>query len=171
MIHVESDSSAEWDSSEDWAAIAERAVRAAVAESEWAALLDSRLAAEISVKFTTDAEVHALNAEYRDKDKPTNVLSFPMVDPDLLEALATAGAGEALLGDVVLAHGVCTREAAEKGVTVADHAAHLVVHGALHLLGYDHEESEAEAEEMEAAERRALAALGISDPYLTEVQH
>jgi probable rRNA maturation factor len=171
MIHVESDSSAEWDSSKDWAAIAERAVRAAVAESEWAALLESRLAAEISVKFTTDEEVHALNAEYRAKDKPTNVLSFPMVDPDLLEALATAGAGEALLGDVVLAHGVCTREAAEKGVTVADHAAHLVVHGALHLLGYDHEESDAEAEEMEAAERRALAALGIPDPYLTEVQH
>ena len=171
MILIESDSSSEWDSSENWAAIAERAVRAAVAESEWAALLESRLAAEISVKFTTDEEVHALNAEYRDKDKPTNVLSFPMVDPDLLEALATAGAGEALLGDVVLAHGVCTREAAEKGVSVADHAAHLVVHGALHLLGYDHEESEAEAEEMEAAERRALAALGIADPYLTEVQH
>ena len=171
MILVESDSSAEWDSSEDWAAIAERAVRAAVAESEWAALLGSRLAAEISVKFTTDEEVHALNAEYRDKDRPTNVLSFPMVDPDLLEALATAGAGEALLGDVVLAHGVCTREAAEKGVSVADHAAHLVVHGALHLLGYDHEESETEAEAMEAAERRALLALGIADPYLTEVQH
>jgi probable rRNA maturation factor len=160
----------EWDSSENWPALAERAVRAAVAESEWATLLESRLAAEISVKFTTDQEVHALNAEYRDKDKPTNVLSFPMVDPDLLEALATAGAGEALLGDVVLAHGVCTREAAEKGVTVPDHAAHLVVHGALHLLGYDHEESEAEAEAMEAAERRALAALGIADPYLTEVQ-
>ena len=171
MIHVESDSSPEWDSSENWAAIAERAVRAAVAESEWAALLESRLAAEISVKFTTDEEVHALNAEYRDKNKPTNVLSFPMVDPDLLEALATAGAGEALLGDVVLAHGVCTREAAEKGVSVADHAAHLVVHGALHLLGYDHEESEEEAEAMEAAERRALAALGIADPYLTEVHH
>ena len=171
MILVESDASPEWDSSENWPEIAERAVRAAVAESEWAALVESRLAAEISVKFTTDAEVHALNAEYRDKDKPTNVLSFPMVDPDLLEALATAGAGEALLGDIVLAHGVCTREAAEKGVTVADHAAHLVVHGALHLLGYDHEESEAEAEEMEQVERRALAALGIADPYLTEVQH
>jgi probable rRNA maturation factor len=170
MIHVESDSSPEWDSSEDWAAIAERAVRAAVAESEWATLLESRLAAEISVKFTTDEEVHALNAEYRDKDKPTNVLSFPMVDPDLLEALATAGAGEALLGDIVLAHGVCTREAAEKGLAVADHAAHLVVHGALHLLGYDHEESDAEAEAMEQVERRALAALGIADPYLTEVQ-
>jgi probable rRNA maturation factor len=171
MILVESDASPEWDSSENWAALAERAVAAAVAESEWAALSGSRLSAEISVKFTTDAEVHALNAEYRGKDKPTNVLSFPMVDPDLLEALASAGAGEALLGDVVLAHGVCAREAAEKSVTVADHAAHLVVHGTLHLLGYDHEESDAEAEAMEAVERRALAALHIADPYLTEVQH
>ena len=171
MILVEADASAEWDSSGGWPALAERAVRAAVAESEWAALIDSRLAAEFSVKFTTDAEVHALNSEYRGKDKPTNVLSFPMVDPDLLEALASAGAGEALLGDIVLARGVCAREAAEKGILIADHAAHLVVHGALHLLGYDHEESEEEAEEMEAAERRALAALGISDPYLTEVQH
>jgi probable rRNA maturation factor len=171
MILVESDASPEWDSSENWAALAERAVAAAVAESEWAALSGSRLSAEISVKFTTDAEVHALNAEYRGKDKPTNVLSFPMVDPDLLDALASAGAGEALLGDVVLAHGVCAREAAEKSVTVADHAAHLVVHGTLHLLGYDHEESDAEAEAMEAVERRALAALHIADPYLTEVQH
>ena len=171
MILVESAASPEWDSSENWAALAERAVSAAVAESEWAALSASRLSAEISVKFTTDAEVHALNAEYRGKDKPTNVLSFPMVDPDLLEALATAGAGEALLGDVVLAHGVCAREASEKGVAMRDHAAHLVVHGTLHLLGYDHEESDAEAEAMEAVERRALAALHIADPYLTEVQH
>jgi probable rRNA maturation factor len=170
VILVESDASPEWDSSLDWPALAERAVRAAVAESEWAALAESRLSAEISVKFTIDAEVHALNAEYRGKDKPTNVLSFPMVDPGLLEALATAGAGEALLGDVVLAHGVCAREAADKGVAIADHAAHLVVHGTLHLLGYDHEESDAEAVAMEEIERRALAALHIADPYLTEVQ-
>jgi probable rRNA maturation factor len=171
MILVESDSSPEWDSSHDWSALAERAVRAAVAQSEWAGLIESRLAAEVSVKFTTDDEVRALNAEYRGKDKPTNVLSFPMVDPDLLEALATAGAGEALLGDIVLAEGICAREAADKGVGTQEHAAHLVVHGALHLLGYDHEESEGEAEAMEEVERRALAALGIADPYLKEVLH
>ena len=170
MILVESDASPEWDSSTDWSALAERAVKAAVAVSDWADLATSRLAAEVSVKFTTDAEVHALNAEYRDKDKPTNVLSFPMVEAEMLEVLVGAGAGEALLGDIVLAQGVCAREAAEKGISVPDHAAHLVVHGTLHLLGYDHEEGEAEAEAMEQTERRALAALGISDPYLTEVQ-
>ena len=170
MILVESDASPEWDSSTDWSALAERAVKAAVTASDWADLAASRLAAEVSVKFTTDTEVHALNAEYRDKDKPTNVLSFPMVEADMLEVLVGAGAGEALLGDIVLAQGVCAREAAQKGISVPDHAAHLVVHGTLHLLGYDHEEGEAEAEAMEQTERRALAALGISDPYLTEVQ-
>ncbi|HEY0012948.1 MAG TPA: rRNA maturation RNase YbeY [Allosphingosinicella sp.] len=171
MIIVESDSSPEWDSSTSWHALAERAVKAAVAESDWTDLIGARLAAEVSVKFTTDAEVHALNAEYRDKDKPTNVLSFPMVEAEMLEVLVGAGSGEALLGDIVLAQGVCAREAAEKGVSVTDHASHLVVHGTLHLLGYDHEDGEAEAEAMEQTERRALAALGISDPYLTEVIH
>ncbi|HEY0148401.1 MAG TPA: rRNA maturation RNase YbeY [Allosphingosinicella sp.] len=170
MILVESDASPEWDSSTDWSALAERAARAAVAHSDWADLTDSRLSAEVSVKFTTDAEVHALNAEYRDKDKPTNVLSFPMVEAEMLEVLVGAGAGEALLGDIVLARGVCAREAAEKGIPIPDHAAHLVVHGTLHLLGYDHEEGEDEADAMEAVERCALAALGIADPYLTEVQ-
>jgi probable rRNA maturation factor len=171
MILIESGASPEWDSSSDWSGLAERAVKAAVARSEWAALIDSRLTAEVSVKFTTDTEVLALNAQYRNKEKATNVLSFPMIDPDLLEALASAGAGEALLGDIVIAHGVCAREAADKGVSVAHHATHLVVHGALHLLGYDHEESDAEAEAMEDVERRALAALGIADPYITEVHH
>ena len=169
MIVVEADTAEEWDSSTPWAALAERAVKAAVAESDWADLLTARLSAEVSVKFTSDAEVHALNRDYRDKDKATNVLSFPMVEAEMLEVLVGAGAGEALLGDIVLAHGVCVREAAEKGVTTADHAAHLVVHGTLHLLGYDHEEGDAEAEDMENTERRALAALGIADPYLTEV--
>jgi probable rRNA maturation factor len=172
MIVVESDTSSEWDSSEDWAALAERAVKAAVAESDWADLIEAPFAAEVSVKFTTDAEVHALNAQYRAKDKPTNVLSFPMADSETLQALLHAGGGgEALLGDIVLARGVCVSEAAGKGIAVSDHAAHLVVHGTLHLLGYDHEEGEQEAEDMEETERRALAALGIADPYLTEVQH
>ena len=70
-----------------------------------------------------------------------------------------------LLGDIVLAQGVCAREAAEKGVAVEDHATHLIVHGTLHLLGYDHETGDAEAEAMEAIERQALASLGIADPY------
>ena len=170
MILVEADAGEEWDSSTDWPALAERAVRAAVGASSCAKLIDGPLAAEVSVKFTRDEEVHALNASWRGKDKPTNVLSFPMVEPELLEQIARGGGGEILLGDIVLAHGVCTREAEEKGVTVAAHATHLVVHGTLHLLGYDHETGEEDADEMESVERSALAGLGIADPYqVTEV--
>lgn len=170
MILVEADSSEEWDSSTGWARLADEAVRAAVAAGGQEALLDSGLTLEISVKFTTDAEVRALNAAYRNKDRPTNVLSFPMFEAELLDSLAKADGGEALLGDVVLACGVCAAEAAEKGLSIRDHAAHLVVHGTLHLLGHDHEQGEAQAEAMEAAEREALAALGLDDPYAAEAQ-
>ena len=164
MILVEADASGEWDSSTGWADLADAAAKAAVAASDARDLLDSALAAEVSVRFTSDQEVEVLNAAWRGKDKATNVLSFPMVEPERLAALAR-GEGELLLGDIVLAHGVCAAEAAAKGVTVADHARHLVVHGMLHLLGYDHERGEAAAEAMEEVERRALAALGVADPY------
>jgi probable rRNA maturation factor len=171
MILVEADAGEEWDSSTDWRALAERAVLAAVASSRHRALVDSALTVEVSVKFTADAEVKALNAAYRNKDHPTNVLSFPMVAEALLEPLASADAGEVLLGDVVLAYDVCAAEALEKGVAVETHATHLVTHGTLHLLGYDHETGEDHAEAMEAVERSALAAIGIADPYaVTEVQ-
>ena len=159
MIQIESDVSEEWDSRTDWPSLAERAVRAAIGHSRHAGLIGSE--AEVSIKFTSDAEVRSLNAEWRDKDRTTNVLSFPMVDED---ALGTPAA--ALLGDVVLAHGVCAAEAAERRVPIETHASHLVVHGTLHLLGYDHETSDADAELMEETERRALASMGISDPYL-----
>ena len=98
-----------------------------------------------------------LNARFRDRDRPTNVLSFP--------AAAMSLPGEAPpLGDIVLAFGVCAAEAAAQGKTLADHLAHLTVHGVLHLLGRDHED-EAEAEAMEAEERSILATLGVADPY------
>lgn len=162
MILVEADVSKEWDSSTDWPVLIEGAAGAAVGHSRHAML--AHYAAEISVKLTGDDEVQALNREWRGKDKPTNVLSFPMIEPAFLAPPAN-GDVELLLGDIVLAHGVCTREAAERGIPIADHAAHLIVHGTLHLLGYDHETSEAHAEQMEAVERGALAALGIADPY------
>jgi probable rRNA maturation factor len=165
LILVETDVSEEWDSSTDWAALARKAVESAIGASRHAALAGSGLAVEVSVKLTHDEEVRALNAAWRGKDKPTNVLSFPMLEADLLGPLASAAGGEALLGDIVLAHGVCGREAEEKGAGVCAHAFHLVVHGTLHLLGYDHEEGEREAAEMEEIERRALAAVGIADPY------
>ena len=89
-----------------------------------------------------------------------------MVQPDLIDTVSqNSDDGELLLGDIVLAHGVCEREAAEKGVSVEEHATHLLVHGTLHLLGYDHMGDD-EAEAMEEIERQALATLGIADPYL-----
>ena len=161
MILVDADVSDDWDSRTDWSALADRAARAALAASRFAAILPAE--AEVSIKFTSDAEVQSLNAEWRGKDKPTNVLSFPMAEPEDLAAAP-------MLGDIVLARGVCEAEAADKRIEVESHAAHLVVHGMLHLLGYDHETSDADAEEMEGIERRALASLGIADPYqLTEV--
>ena len=169
MILVEADVSEEWDSSADWAQLAEEAVRSAVTQSDFSALLESRLAAEVSVRFTSDEEVRGLNSDWRGKDKATNVLSFPMVEPEQLDSLARSEGGEALIGDIILAHGVCAGEAADKGVATSAHAAHLVVHGMLHLLGYDHERGEAEAEAMEETERSALAAIGIADPY--EIHH
>jgi probable rRNA maturation factor len=171
LIQVEADAGEEWDSRIGWADLAREAVRSAVRHSDHSALIDSALDVEVSVKFTSDSEVRALNSNYRNKDKSTNVLSFPMVEPELLDTIAASGGGEALLGDIVLAHGTCAAEAAEKHVSVEAHASHLVVHGTLHLLGYDHEEGEAAADSMEAVERAALASLGISDPYaVTEVQ-
>lgn len=151
----------------DWTAIAETACRAALAETPYAGLIDASFCCEISIRLTDDDEVQTLNAQYRGKDKPTNVLSFPMVQPDLLEGLSNSDDGEVLLGDIVLAAGVVAREAAERGISITDHATHLIVHGLLHLVGYDHEH-DAEAEAMEEMERHALASLGIANPYAGE---
>lgn len=147
-----------------WEELAEKSVTSAILHSPYAAFVDSPVTYEVAVKLTSDEEVHQLNRDYRDKDKSTNVLSFPMVQHDLLEATANTDDGEVLLGDIVLAEGVCVREARDKGISVADHAAHLIVHGTFHLLGYDHM-VDAEAEAMEALEIRALASIGLPDPY------
>ena len=144
----------------DWAVLADRAA-SALAEIA-PELANPRLSA--SLLFTSDAEVHALNREWRQRDKPTNVLSFPMLEREELLALRSAGPPE-LLGDVALAYETCAREAAEKHVPLEHHAAHLIVHGLLHLAGHDHELGDAEAEAMEAQETKALALMGIADPY------
>lgn len=168
MILVESDTSEEWDSHVDWGRLAEAGVRAAVAQSRHFMLSESAMRLEVSVRFTSDAEVRTLNAAWRGKDKATNVLSFPMVAAEQLGALAGAEVGEALLGDIVLAHDICAAEAADKTVPIESHATHLIVHGALHLLGYDHEHGDEEAVTMERIERDALLTLGIADPYMSE---
>ena len=163
MLEIDIESDEEWDSSTDWSLLVRRAAESALAESAFPRLAKGARPVEISVRLTGDEEVRALNSEWRGKDKPTNVLSFPMTEAD---ELANAGGEgpELMLGDIVLARGVCEREAAEKAVPVETHATHLLVHGTLHLLGYDHLDDE-EAADMEGREVRALARLGIGDPY------
>lgn len=149
----------------DWEALAIKASTAALSQSPYGEWLAWPTVIEVAVRLTSDGEVQTLNHQYRQKDKPTNVLSFPMIQPDLLVAVTqNSDDGEVILGDIVLARGVCEREAEERGIPVADHAAHLIVHGTLHLLGYDHQ-GDAEAEAMEEMERAALATLGLHDPY------
>ncbi len=144
----------------EWEALAQRAVGAAASVA--AELSNDRLC--VSVLFTSDEEVHALNREWRDRDKPTNVLSFPMMERDELLELIPDGP-PAMLGDIALARETCARESEEKGIGLEQHAAHLIVHGILHLAGHDHVHSDEEAEAMEALEITALARLGLSDPY------
>lgn len=162
-LDIAIDADAEWDSSNDWASLARSAATAAIAESAFPQLGQGERSVELSVRLTSDQEVHALNSEWRGKDKPTNVLSFPMAEEDELAEAAEPGP-ELMLGDIILARGVCAAEAADKGVPLESHAAHLVVHGTLHLLGYDHMDDDSAAD-MEAREVRALARLGIGDPY------
>lgn len=149
-----------WPASPDWEDLGEKASRAAADTAP--ELANPRLSA--SLLFTSDAEVLVLNREWRGKDRPTNVLSFPMLERAELLSLAPQGPPE-LLGDIALAFETCAREAEEKGVPLADHAAHLIIHGLLHLAGHDHECSPEEAAEMEALEIKALASMGIGNPY------
>ena len=162
MLEIAVEADEEWDSSGAWEPLVRGAAEAAIAESAFPRLAASPRGVEVSVRLTGDEEVRALNAQSRGKDKPTNVLSFPMTNEAQLRAAGETGP-ELLLGDIVLASGVCAAEAADKGLSLEDHAAHLVVHGTLHLLGYDHDD--AGASDMEAREVRALARLGIADPY------
>jgi probable rRNA maturation factor len=151
---------APWPPAVDWPDLAFRAAEAAVQVAP--ELANQRLSA--SLLLADDAEVHTLNREWRAKDKPTNVLSFPMLERAALIALAPDGPEE-LLGDLALALETCAREAAEKGASLEHHAAHLIVHGLLHLAGHDHETSPEDAAAMEVLEIKALALMGIADPY------
>jgi len=146
MIEIEVEAEAWTGALPDVEAVVERAAQAALGTVE----------GDIVVLLTDDAAVRELNGRFRDKDKPTNVLSFPAPENAFPH-----------LGDIVLAYGVCATEAEAQGKTLADHLSHLVVHGVLHLLGRDHED-DAEAEEMEAEEREILAQIGVADPYIAE---
>ena len=163
MLEIAIDADGEWDSSGPWDQLVRRAAEAAIAESAFPQLATVERPVEISVRMTGDEQVQALNSEWRGKNKPTNVLSFPLADKDELQTTNLADV-ELLLGDIILARGVCEAEAAEKGVSMQQHATHLLVHGTLHLLGYDHHDDD-EAADMEEREIRALNRLGIANPY------
>ena len=143
MIEVEIEDEAWTAALPDAVAVVERAATVALGAVE----------GDVVVLLTDDAAVHDLNLRFRDRDRPTNVMSFP-----------AAASAAPHLGDLVLALGVCAAEAAAQGKSLADHLTHLTVHGVLHLLGRDHVD-EVEAEAMEAEERTLLASLGVADPY------
>jgi len=137
---------------EDLDSLAERAVLEALKHAK----PKVKGAAELSILLTNDEEQHELNQQWRGKDSSTNVLSFPQIEP--------FGPVEGLLGDITLARETLEREAAEQGTSFTDHFTHLVVHGFLHILGYDHL-TDAEALQMESLETQILASLGVADPY------
>ena len=143
-----------WDGLDGLGELTRECIVASLAESG-ASLVEG---CEVSVTFCDDEEIRGLNAQWRGKDKPTNVLSFPTPGPL---------AARPLLGDIVIAYETVAREAGEQDKTLREHTGHMVIHGFLHLIGYDHETS-AEAEEMESLERRIASRLGLRDPYAGE---
>lgn len=152
---------ADWPAGPDWPDLAFRCAEAAAAIAP--ELANQRLSA--SLLLADDAEVHALNRQWRGKDKPTNVLSFPVdLDGGPAGRPALADAPGDYRGDIAIAYGVTAREAKAAGKTFADHAIHLTVHGVLHLAGYDHE-APADAKVMEPLEVKILKRLGVADPY------
>jgi probable rRNA maturation factor len=142
-----------WGEAEEWRDDVETVVALAAAAAD-AEIADD---AELSLLLTDDAAIRVLNRDHRHLDKPTNVLSFPQDDPE-------ADAYGPLLGDIVVAHETVMREAVEEGISFHDHFLHMIVHGFLHLVGYDHMNDD-EAEEMEGLETAILARLGIANPY------
>ena len=141
-----------------WTKALPDAVQAVVEAAEATLAAAQQGTFDITVLLTDNDAVHALNAQYRGKDGPTNVLSFP-----------AAETARPHLGDICLAYGVCAHEAKAQRKKLHAHLAHLTAHGVLHLLGYDHE-TEAEAEDMEGLERAILAGLGLPDPYEIDAQ-
>lgn len=146
MIEIEIEDEAWTAALPEAEAVVERAAKAAL----------GAIRGDVVILLTDDESVREINARFRDRDRPTNVLSFPAAESAFPH-----------LGDLTLAYGVCAREAVEQGKTLSDHLSHLTVHGILHLLGRDHED-DAEAEEMEDEERSILASLGVADPYTAD---
>ncbi len=142
-----------WNQHEGFEALAREVIAGAVAATK----IKLAKGAEVSLLLCDDARIRDINREWRGLDKPTNVLSFPAA-PRIMLAKSPA------VGDIAIAYETVAREALDEGKTFRDHYMHMVAHGFLHLLGYDHE-TDAEAEEMEGLEISILSALGVADPY------
>jgi probable rRNA maturation factor len=164
MIEVDISAEPVWGGEADWQELCEMAIAAAIAATPYKRLNEMPAVISVSISFAENDEVQTLNRDYRQKDKPTNILSFPMLDADMLENIGQMANREILLGDMILAHSVCAAEAQEKGIPLPQHISHLIVHGTLHLLGFDHIEAD-DGDEMEALEVKALATLGLPNPY------
>jgi probable rRNA maturation factor len=169
MLRIDLDADPQWGEISAWQKRANEAVDAAFTNSPFAQFIVSLASFSLSIQLSDDDEVQILNRDYRGKDKPTNVLSFPMLTADEIAECSNIPGPEIMLGDIILAHRTCSVEALEKDIEMLQHISHLIVHGTLHLLGFDHIE-EIEATEMEAREVKALASLGLPNPYRNRVE-
>lgn len=151
-----------FDGPTDWDKLASLAVAAAVRGTPYADAISNAAPIDLAIRLIDDTTMQTLNRCTRGINRPTNVLSFQYLSGQELDEVIGRGG---TLGDMALAYGKCRREADDQGKTLEAHIAHLIVHGTLHLLGYDHERDD-EAEVMEAVERRAMELLGMADPYL-----
>ncbi len=173
MIDVDIDTSPIWGDSQDWKDIAQNAVHAAIEYSAYKKFSEDKKTISISIKLSDNDEINALNKQYRNKDKPTNILSFPLIETQELDTLYNhqnstnpnnIAIPEILLGDLILAYSICRDEANSKSISLADHFTHLIIHGVLHLIGYDHI-IDNDANVMQSIEIKALKKLGLDDPY------
>lgn len=153
-----------WDNKIDWKTLTKDAAIESIKNSEYNTLLNTHKNVSIDITLSNNEQIHALNKEYRGKDKPTNILSFPMLSYPELQAIEDYPIPEILLGDLILSYEICIQEASEKNISIENHYQHLIIHGILHLLGYDHIEDK-DADIMQALEIKALDDMGIDNPY------
>ena len=164
MITCDLDINTLWDKKVDWLSLAEVSILKSIKYSYYSNLIDSNKNVSISITLSDNHQLHSLNKEYRSKDRPTNILSFPLLDHTQLQTIEDYPTPEILLGDLILSYDMCNKEALEKNISIEHHYQHLIVHGILHLLGYDHIEDK-DADIMQSIEIKALEILGIDNPY------
>lgn len=164
MIEIDLIKGQDWIDEDYWHDLSMAAALSALKHSDYKFILRLDHIVSISISLSDNDEVCALNKQYRGKDKPTNILSFPMLKRDELANIADSQIPEIMLGDLILAYSICDREAQSKNIELSDHFQHLIIHGILHLLGYDHIEDK-DADMMQSIEIGALNDMGIGNPY------